>query len=140
MFFRNLNYLYDKLLPQDWFSTFQKICFGSLLFVSLKSILVWFVARSWDILPWANYAIVTVSITLIGWVYHSKVSFRLPLTKGTLWKYLTQAFVIKTGDYILYNVFVYVVKIDIVLSVVVTGSVIFIVRILTYFNFVFKSD
>lgn len=118
-------------------SRLVKVTCGSALFVTLKTLLVWGVAVATPLPAWANYACVTVGISLLGWVYHSKVSFDQPLTRRTLGRYVQQAVALKVVDYGLYNGLVYGVGADVVLAVLVTGGLVFATRVVVYLKYVF---
>ena len=113
------------------------ITFGSLLFVSLKTILVALLHWLTTLPAWLNYFIVSVSVSLLGWVYHSLVSFRVPLNRETLIRYVQQAVVLKVLDFCLYNGFVYAAHVDVRWAVLVTGAVVFVTRAPVYLKYVF---
>jgi hypothetical protein len=113
---------------------------GSLFFLLLKTGLVSAVDAVVGWPAWLNYLIVTVAVTLLGWVYHSKVSFRLPLSRVTLRRYLAQAIALKVLDNVLYNVFVYLLGVGVTVAVLVTGSTVFVIRFSVYVKYVFAPS
>ena len=115
------------------------IVLGSALFASIKAGLVLLIATTTHIPPWLNYLLVIVGISLLGWVYHSKVSFKVPLTRRTLVRYVQQAVLLKITDYMLYTLAVYVIHIHPAISVLVVSAVIFVVRVIVYIKYVYAS-
>ena len=113
------------------------ITFGSGLFISLKTAMVAAIDHLTLVPPLANYAFVTLSVTLLGWLYHSKVSFDQPLTRRTLWRYLQQAAVLKALDYALYAGLVKLGGLDPWTAVLATGAVVFATRVVVYLKYVF---
>ena len=115
------------------------ITLGSLMFVILKTGLVALI-HTWIGLPaWLNYLTVTVSITLVGWVYHSRISFQIPLSWRTLGRYIQQAVALKIVDYMLFNGLVYVAGVDVCVAVLVTGALVFTTRVVLYVKYVFHA-
>lgn len=110
---------------------------GSLMFLLLKTVLVTAVDALWGWPAWCNFLCVTVAVSLLGWVYHSKVSFRQPLNRATLRRYIAQAIALKLLENVLYNVFVYLLGIGITVAVVVTGATVFAIRFGVYIKYVF---
>lgn len=113
---------------------------GSLFFLLLKTALVSAVDAIVGWPAWCNYLIVTIAVTLLGWIYHSKVSFRLPLSRATLRRYLAQAIALKVLDNLLYSVFVYLLGVGLTVAVLVTGATVFVIRFGVYVKYVFSSD
>lgn len=115
------------------------ITLGSLMFVILKTGLVALI-HTWIGLPaWLNYLTVTVSITLVGWIYHSRISFQIPLSWRTLGRYIQQAVALKIVDYVLFNGLVYVAGVDVCVAVLVTGALVFTTRVVLYVKYVFHA-
>ena len=119
------------------YGKFATITFGSAMFVSLKTAMVAAIDHLTIVPPLANYGFVTLSVTLLGWLYHSKVSFDQPLTRRTLWRYLQQAAVLKALDYALYAGLVKVGHLDPWTAVLATGAVVFTTRVVVYLKYVF---
>ncbi|MGI9628500.1 MAG: hypothetical protein ACR2QM_16825 [Longimicrobiales bacterium] len=115
------------------------VTLGSLMFVSLKTLLVALLHALAQLAPWLNYLIVTLSVSLLGWVYHSRVSFQRPLTRATLLRYGQQAVALKILDYGIYNGLVYGMQVDLRWAVLVTGAIVFSTRIPVYFKYVFAA-
>jgi len=125
--------------PQLLLRRIAVITLGSLMFVILKTGLVALV-HAWFGLPaWLNYLTVTLSITLVGWVYHSKVSFQIPLSWRTLGRYIQQAVALKVADYVIFNGLVYVAGIDMCVAVLITGALVFSTRVVLYMKYVFLA-
>lgn len=110
---------------------------GSLVFLLLKTALVLVVDVAVGCPAWCNYLGVTVTVILLGWVYHSKVSFQMPLSWATLRRYVIQAVAITMLDYALFNSFVYLLNVDLTLAVFVTSATVFVVRFGVYVKYVF---
>ncbi len=113
------------------------ITFGSLMFVGLKTALVALLHWLTDMPAWLTYAIVTVSVSILGWIYHSKASFGVPLNRQTLIRYVNQAIFLKIVDYVIYNGMVYGAHVDVRWAVLVTGAIVFTTRVLVYLKYVF---
>jgi hypothetical protein len=115
------------------------ITVGSLMFVILKTGLVALI-HSWIGIPaWLNYLTVTVSITFVGWVYHSKISFQIPLRRQTLGRYVQQAIALKVVDYVVFNGLVYVAGVNVCVAVLITGALVFTTRVVVYVKYVFLA-
>lgn len=113
---------------------------GSACFLILKTGLVALISHLTGLPPWLNYLIVTLSVSVLGWLYHSKVSFRVPLNRRTLHRYVHQAIVLKVVDYALFNGLVYGLEVDLRLAVIVTGGIVFSSRIFIYLHYVFTPS
>lgn len=114
-----------------------RITLGSLMFMLIKVGLVALIQSLFCIPAWANYLIVTVSVSIFGWIYHSKISFRMPLSRSTLARYGEQAISLKFIDYLLYNCLVYICGIDLRWAVLITSGIVFSMRICIYIKYVF---
>ena len=135
---KRLGYLWQNFNSRGGLRTMFTICLGSLLFVTLKTGLVWLLNHTTSLPAWAVYAIVAVSIIPAGWIYHSKASFRLTLDRAIFRKYITQAAVFKSTDYVIYNVLVYIFGSGAVVAVPVAGGIVYLLRIFIYFTYVFR--
>lgn len=113
------------------------IVLGSGMFAALKAGLVLLIDSTTTIEPWLNYLIVLVGISVLGWVYHSKVSFKVPLTKQTFIRYVQQAVALKALDYGLYTLLVYGLVLNPALSVLLVSGLIFILRVIVYIKYVY---
>jgi hypothetical protein len=117
---------------------------GSFFFMLMKMGLVALMKLPFpEMQAWLNYLIVTTSITVIGWLYHSTISFQTGLTVESMKRYFTQAVVLKALDYGIYNLCFYVIfqkQVDEWIIVVPTSALIFTLRVITYFKYVFVAD
>jgi len=113
------------------------ITLGSLMFVCLKTGIVALIHYLTGMPAWLNYLIVTISVSILGWIYHSKVSFQIGLSRRTLIRYVQQAIALKIADYAIYNGLVYLASTDIRLAVVITGGIVFTTRVFVYVKYVF---
>lgn len=128
--------------PSSRASTIRKlvaIVAGSAMFMGLKIALLLGLEHLNSLPVWLNYAVVTISISLIGWVYHSKVSFRQPLTRQTLRRYVEQAISLKLLDYVMVNALTYLLHTPPAFAVVVTSGFVFLTRVVVYMKYVFPS-
>jgi len=116
---------------------------GSFFFMLMKMGLVWLMKWPFpEMEAWLNYLIVTTSVTIIGWLYHSTISFQTGLSVESLKRYVTQAVVLKALDYGIFNLCYYVIfqaKVDEWFIVVPTSALIFTLRVITYFKYVFVT-
>ena len=119
--------------------TLALIMIGSLFFLGLKVLIVFMVDTVFGIEPWINYLIVTTSITSLGWLYHSKVSFGINLSGKTFGRYVNQAVILKITDYFAYNFFVYILGVDIRVSVLFSSAMVFVIRVIVYIKYVFRK-
>lgn len=120
--------------------TLLLITSGSVLFFLLKTLLVALIHQWTPLANWANYAIVTIVMLPGAWIFNSKISFRIPLSRKTFSRYIQQAAFFKIFDNVLFNVFVYAAGVNPIVSVCLTTAVIFVLRIIAYFKFVFLPD
>lgn len=120
--------------------SFIFLTLGSLTFACLKFVSVSLIHHFTFFPLYANYASVALALLVIGWVYHSKISFQLPLTLETFWRYMQQAFFLKILDYALFNVWAYGLGLSIFWSVVLTSGVVFTIRVVAYFKYVFVAE
>lgn len=116
---------------------------GSFFFMLMKMGLVALMEWQYpDMGFWMNYLIVTTSVTLIGWVYHSTISFQTGLNTESLKRYIAQAIVLKALDYGLGNLMFYIVFQEAIpkwIAVIPTSALIFTLRVITYFKYVFVT-
>jgi hypothetical protein len=84
-----------------------RLMVGSAMFLVSKTALTWLLGRLFDMPSWLNYLIVITSITIFGWLYHTKITFRTTLSWKTLGRYVQQAVALKVVDYAAYNLLVY---------------------------------
>ncbi len=117
---------------------------GSFMFMCLKAGLVAVIHALTALPAWLNYGIVTVSVSLLGWVYHSKLSFSVPMTRRSLRRYIEQAIALKLLDYAAYNGLVYLggfrEGFGPVWAVLVTSVFVFALRLILYVKYVFVVD
>ena len=118
---------------------FIKITIGSLIFMLVKLGCVAFLHYIVGLSPWLNYGVVTISVSILGWIYHSKISFGQPLTRQTLVRYAQQAIVLKILDYAIYNALVYAASVDLRIAVLFTSGLVFATRVLVYVKYVFVT-
>jgi hypothetical protein len=130
--------IFKSVIPHNGVRVLFLIMLGSLFFLGLKIVLVTIIDLIFGIEPWINYLIVTISITSLGWVYHSKASFGKRLSWATLKRYINQAILLKALDYCAYNSFVYILGGDIKIAVVFSSLIIFSSRVIIYIKYVFK--
>lgn len=112
---------------------------GSIVFLALKTGLVALMNQLTNIEAWLNYLIVSLLITVCGWLYHSKISFRRRLTMSVLYRYCNQAVALKALDYAVYNGLVYGMGINVILAVPLTSGMVFVTRVIVYFKYVFRA-
>jgi len=113
-----------------------RVVAGSFVFFTLKATLVFVLVTHGSLPAWANYLLVHLFLTLLGWVYHSKVSFRVALSRVTFIRYIKQAIVLKATDYVLYNVLVYWLGLNEIVSVFLTAGI-FVIRVIVFLKYVF---
>lgn len=120
--------------------TLLLITSGSAFFFLLKTLLVALIHQFTPLENWANYVIVTIIMLPGAWIFNSKISFRIPLSRKTFSRYIQQAAFFKILDNVLFNIFAYAAGFSPVMSVCLTTVVIFALRIIAYFKFVFLPD
>lgn len=116
-----------------------RVILGSLLFMLLKVGLTSVLLSISRAPEWLAYLIVTVSVSIFGWIYHSKISFQIPLNRGSLWRWISQAIVLKLLDFASFNVIFYLLGVPPVWSIILTSGFVFVIRLLVFWRFVFAS-
>ena len=116
---------------------FLAVFLGSACFLLLKTLLVAAIEGLWGLPAWCAYLAATLAVLGLGWLYHSKVSFQLPLSWFTLRRYFAQAAAMTFLDYVLYSGLVYICGVHLVLSVLLTGGLVFSMRLFLLFRYVF---
>lgn len=113
---------------------------GSAMFFVIK--LVW--VASFEAInavePWLSYLFITLLLTLLGWLYHSKITFRTPLSAYGLSRYLKASLGLKVFDYAIFVSLVYAAGLQPVLSVVIAAALLFALRYVAYNSYVFSDD
>lgn len=118
---------------------FARLMAGSAMFLASKTALVWLLDSLFDIPAWLNYLIVITSITIFGWLYHTKVTFRTELSWKTLQRYIHQAVAMKIVDYVVYNLLVYRLAAGSVIAVILASGAVFLTRVIIYIVYVFEG-
>ena len=110
---------------------------GSTTFLSVK--LVWVRANEvYEILPhYQSYVLVHVVLLLLGWLFHSLVSFRRPLGQASFLRYVKTASVFNVCDILSFSLLVHVVGTPPVFAVLLFSAVRFLLRFAVYSRFVF---
>jgi len=116
------------------------VCCGSVLFLTLKLIVVKVLVEYLEFAAWFSYFGASVLISLLGWVYHSKVSFSQALQLDSLRRYVEQAIGLKISENLLFNLLVYFLGFGPLPSVIFVSILVFGFRLWLYFTYVFKTD
>jgi len=120
--------------------TFARVFFGSGMLFAFKQVCialnVWF-----DWMPmWLLYLIVHVLANIVGWVYHTVVSFRVEFSDRSLFRYVTANIAAALTDYGLFWVFVYPLRLQANLASLFVAGIIFLLRYVLYSRFVFLEQ
>lgn len=114
--------------------------FGYFIFFSIKAIIVYFNDR-FSLMPnWFMYLLVHVFLIFPAWIYHSLITFQVPLTYSTLKKQAFQSVGLKVLDYAIFNYLVYPFNMNPTIASVVLTPALTIVRGMTHLKFVYKEQ
>lgn len=134
-----MNIIRSSILSPTNVRRIRIITLGSLCFLLLKAGLVELLELADRFPLWLNYLMITVSISLLGWVYHARLSFRQELTLRSLRRYIEQAVGLKILDYALVTMAVYLFSIRPLWAVIVIGGFLFVTRVFLYIKYVYKT-
>jgi hypothetical protein len=122
-----------KIIAQFSFMTF-----GSGLFFLIK-IGCLYLAGQLGVAAWLSYLVITVALTIVGWTYHSKVTFKTELSVHTAWRLSHSTVALMLADYLGFLALTYTGRIYPVISAVIMSGILFGVRYLSYSLYVFRE-
>ena len=119
----------------DW--SLVRVATGSAAFLVFK--LAWVDANdAFGLLPhYLSYALLHSALLLIGWLFHSLVSFRQSLRPAGFFRYSQTVFAFKALDFFAFSVLVYAGDVASVLAVLAASATLFLLRFLVLSRFVF---
>ena len=118
---------------------FTYMSFGSALFFLIK--VIWlYLTEQIGLAAWLSYLIINVVLTVMGWTYHSKVTFKTALNAQTAWRYVNASIGLKLFDYFGFLLLTYVGHIYPVYSAIIMAALQVGARFLTYSNYVFSEQ
>ena len=119
----------------DW--SIVRVAAGSAAFLVFK--LVWVDANdAFGLLPHhLSYLLLHVTLLLIGWFFHSLVSFRQPAGLAGFFRYSQTVFAFKALDFLVFSILVYAGDVASVVAVLTASAILFLLRFLVLSRFVF---
>ena len=119
----------------DW--TIVRVAAGSAVFLGFK--LAWVGANeAFGLLPhYLSYMILHAALLLIGWLFHSLVSFRQPPGPAGFFRYSRTVFAFKALDFLIFSVLVYAGDVASFFAVLAVSALLFLLRFLVFSRFVF---
>ena len=110
---------------------------GSATFLGFK--LVWVgTNEAFGLLPpYLSYMILHAALLLIGWLFHSLVSFRQSLRPAGFFRYSQTVFAFKALDFFAFSVLVYAGDVASVFAMLAASAILFLLRFLVLSRFVF---
>ena len=119
----------------DW--SIVRVAAGSATFLGFK--LAWVGANeAFGLLPpYLSYMILHAVLLLIGWFFHSLVSFRQSLGLVGFFRYSQTVFAFKALDFLVFSVLAYAGDVASVFAVLVASAFLFLLRFLVLSRFVF---
>ncbi len=119
----------------DW--SIVCVAAGSATFLGFK--LAWVGANeAFGLLPpYLSYMILHAVLLLIGWFFHSLVSFRQSLGLVGFFRYSQTVFAFKALDFLVFSVLAYAGDVASVVAVLTASAILFLLRFLVLSRFVF---
>ena len=119
---------------------------GQLTYMSFGSALFFLVKIGWlylteqiGLAAWLSYLTINIALTLMGWTYHSKVTFKTGLSAQTAWRYINASIGLKLFDYFGFLLLTYMGHINPVVSAIIMSAMQVGARFLTYSTYVFRE-
>ena len=114
-----------------------RMAFGSILFLSIKLVWVYFSELTAILPAYISYALLHIVLFFISWVYHTIVTFEIKGDSNVFVKYIYVNMSFKLLDYLLFLLLTYVANSYPVLSVLISSVIVFLLRYLMYSKVVF---